>query len=79
MFLYKHTMNILDSKEAAIGKILRQLCEWKGVKILEAEVCPDYIHMPVEIPPKIFSIKFYGLPQRKKQHNAVLAIQRIET
>ena len=32
-------------KRAAIGKILRQLCEWKGVKILEAEVCPDHIHM----------------------------------
>ena len=30
---------------AAIGKILRQLCEWKGVNIIEAEVCPDHIHM----------------------------------
>ena len=30
--------------KAAIGKILRQLCEWKGVKIIEAEVCPDHIH-----------------------------------
>ena len=37
---------------AAIGKILRQLCEWKGVNIIEAEVCPDHIHMLVEIPPK---------------------------
>ncbi len=32
-------------KKAAIGKILRQLCEWKGVKIIEAEVCPDHIHL----------------------------------
>ena len=39
--------------KAAIGKILRQLCKWKGVKIIEAEVCPDHIHMLVEIPPKI--------------------------
>ena len=38
---------------AAIGKILRQLCEWKGVNIIEAEVCPDHIHMLVEIPPKM--------------------------
>ena len=37
-------------KRAAIGKILRQLCEWKGVRIVEAEVCPDHIHMLVEIP-----------------------------
>ena len=39
-------------KRAAIGKILRQLCEWKGVKIIEAEACPDHIHMLVRIPPK---------------------------
>ena len=32
-------------KEVEIGKILRQLCEWKGVKIIEAEVCPDHVHM----------------------------------
>ena len=40
-------------KRAAVGKILRQLCEWKGVKIVEAEVCPDHVHMLVEIPPKM--------------------------
>ncbi len=36
-----------------IGKILRMLCERKGVKIIEAEVCKDYIHMLVEIPPHL--------------------------
>ena len=40
-------------KRAAAGKILRQLCEWKEVKIVEAEVCPDHVHMLVEIPPKM--------------------------
>ena len=35
-----------------IGKILRQLCEWKGITIIEAEVCSDHIHMLIEIPPK---------------------------
>ncbi len=39
-------------KRAEIGKILRQLCDWKGVTIVEAEVCPDHVHMLVEIPPK---------------------------
>ena len=39
-------------KRTAIGKILRQLCEWKGIKILAAEACPDHIHLFVEIPPK---------------------------
>ena len=37
-------------KREQIGKILRQLCEWKGVNIVEAEVCPDHVHMLVEIP-----------------------------
>ena len=39
-------------KRKEIGEILRKLCEWKKVKIIEAEVCPDHIHMLVEIPPK---------------------------
>jgi len=41
-----------ESKRLEIGAILRQLCEWKGITIIEAEVCPDHIHMLVEIPPK---------------------------
>jgi len=40
-------------KKVEIGKILRQLCEWKGIKIIEAEICPDHVHMLLEIPPKI--------------------------
>lgn len=40
-------------KRRAIGEILRKLCEWKGIAIVEAEVCPDHIHMLLEIPPKV--------------------------
>ena len=47
-------------KKREIGKILRQLCDWKQVKIVEAEVCPDHIHMLVEIPPKIAVSSFVG-------------------
>ena len=47
-------------KRAAIGKIIRQLCEWKGVEIIEAEACPDHIHMLLEIPPKIAISSFMG-------------------
>ena len=47
-------------KKEAIGKILRQLCEWKVVNIIEAEACPDHIHMLVEIPPKIAVSSFMG-------------------
>lgn len=35
-----------------IGKILRKLCDRKGVEIIEASVCPNHIHMLVSIPPK---------------------------
>ena len=35
-----------------IGQILRDLCNRKGVEIIEAEACPDHIHMLVRIPPK---------------------------
>lgn len=35
-----------------IGKILRQLCQQKGVEIIEAELCPDHVHMLISIPPK---------------------------
>ena len=37
---------------ADIGKILRELCDRKGIEIVEAECCPDHIHMLVRIPPK---------------------------
>ena len=39
--------------KAEVGKILRELCSWKQVTIVEAEVCPDHIHMLVEIPSKM--------------------------
>ena len=47
-------------KRREIGEILRTLCNWKKVKILEAEVCPDHIHMLVEIPPKYSVSSFMG-------------------
>ena len=34
-----------------IGAILRELCKWKGINIIEAYVCPDHVHMLLEIPP----------------------------
>ena len=38
-----------------IEQILRELCRWKEVTIIEAEVCTDHVHMLLEIPPK-FSV-----------------------
>ena len=43
-----------------IGKILRQLCEFKEVKIIKGEMCRDHVHMLVEIPPKYSIASFMG-------------------
>ena len=43
-----------------IGEILRKLCEQKNVEIIEAEACPDHIHMLVSIPPHISVADFMG-------------------
>ena len=40
------------TKRLEIGQMLRQLCNWYGVTLLEAEACPDHVHILVEIPPK---------------------------
>ena len=47
-------------KRREIGSILRTLCNWEGIKIIEAEVCADHIHMLIEIPPKIAVASFMG-------------------
>jgi putative transposase len=43
-----------------IGKIIRTLCNHKDVEILEAQACPDHIHMLVSIPPKLSVSAFMG-------------------
>lgn len=43
-----------------IGVILRKLCEQKNVEIIEAETCPDHVHMLVSIPPNLSVAQFVG-------------------
>ena len=43
-----------------IGKILRMLCDYKHVEIVEAHAMPDHIHMLVSIPPKLAVADFMG-------------------
>jgi putative transposase len=54
-----------EEKRLEVGEILRELCKWKGVAIIEAEVCPDHIHMLLEIPPKISISSFMGFLKGK--------------
>ena len=53
VFAPKYRRQIIYGKiKGDIGVMLRKLCEYKGVEILEAEACKDHIHMLVSIPPK---------------------------
>ena len=72
VFAPKYRRQIIYGKlKADIGKILRTLCERKGVTIHEAEACPDHIHMLVRIPPKISVSDFMGLISRQMMPNAL--------
>ena len=54
-----------EEKRLDVGEILRELCKWKGVNIIEAEVCPDHVHMLLEIPPKMSVSSFMGFLKGK--------------
>ena len=53
-------MAIYGQIKRDIGQILRRLCEQKGVTIIEAEACPDHIHMLISIPPKLSVAQIMG-------------------
>ena len=49
-----------EEKRLAIRDILRTICGWKGVEIIEGEVCPDHVHLLLSIPPKMSVSYFVG-------------------
>lgn len=61
VFAPKYRRQVIYGKiKQDIGKILRTLCEYKKVEIIEANACPDHIHMLVSIPPKLSVSSFVG-------------------
>ena len=58
-------LEIYGAIKADIGKILRQLCQQKGVEIIEAEACPGHIHMLISIPPKYSVSQIMGFLKGK--------------
>lgn len=61
VFIPKYRRKAIYGKlRSDIGVILRQLCEYKGVEIMEAHAMPDHIHMLLRIPPKIAVSSFMG-------------------
>ena len=61
MFAPKYRRKVFfEARRLEIGKILSDLCKWKGVNLIEGEVCPDHIHLLLEIPPKMSVSGFMG-------------------
>lgn len=61
MFSPKYRRQVIYGKiKVDIGKMLRKLCEIKGVEILEAEACKDHIHVLISIPPKYSVAQIMG-------------------
>lgn len=61
VFAPKYRRQVIYGKiKEDIGKIIRTLCDYKKVEIIEANACPDHIHMLVSIPPKISVSSFMG-------------------
>lgn len=66
VFAPKDRRQIIYGKiKSDIGVILIKLCDHKGVEIIEANACKDYIHMHVSIPPKLSVSQFMGYPKGK--------------
>ena len=61
VFAPKYRRQIIYGKiKADIGQMLRKLCDYKGIEIIEAEACKDHIHMLVSIPPKYSVAQIMG-------------------
>ncbi|MEN6471699.1 MAG: IS200/IS605 family transposase [Clostridiaceae bacterium] len=66
VFAPKYRRQVIYGKiKKEIGAIIRKPCEYKGVEIIEAEACPDHIHMLVSIPPKYSVAEFAGYLKEK--------------
>ena len=64
-----------EEKRLAIRDILRTICGWKGVEIIEGEVCPDHVHLLLSIPPKMSGSYFVGYLKGK---SSLMMFQRFE-
>ena len=61
VFAPKYRRKVIYGKiKEDIGRMLRQLCEYTGIEILDAEACPDHIHMLISVPPKYSIAQIMG-------------------
>ena len=70
VFAPKYRREVIYGKlKVDIGKILKMLCERKGVEILAAECCPDNMYMLVSIPPKYRVAEIVGYFKGKQGYS----------
>ena len=62
-----------EDKREDMREIIRTLCKWKGVNIIEGEICPDHIHLLLSIPPKM---SVSGLMGYLKGKSSLMIIQK---
>ena len=76
VFAPKYRRQIIYGKyKAAIGKILRRICErCEGVEVIEANACEDHIHMLVTIPPMLSVSKVMGILERQEHNDHIRAV-----
>ena len=61
VFTLKYRRKIIYNQlRKDIMKIIKDLCKWKGVEIIEGHMMPDHIHLLVSVPPKISISSFMG-------------------
>ena len=69
VFASKYRRQVIYGKiKVDIGNMLRKLCEYKGVEIIEAEACPDHIHMLISVPPKYSVAQIVGYLKGKNKN-----------
>ena len=69
VFAPKYRRQIIYGKiKKEIGVMIRKLCQYKGVEIIEAEACPDHIHMLLSIPPKYSVAQIIGYIKWKSSY-----------
>lgn len=56
---YRRKM-IYNKMKGDIVEIIKELCKWKGIEIIEGKAMVDHIHLLVSIPPKMSISSFMG-------------------
>ena len=60
VFIPKFRRKVIYNKlRKDIQEIIKQLCQWKGVEILEGHMMPDHVHLLLEIPPNFWATGYY--------------------